>query len=127
MITVSPQCGQLTSASLSQVPPSSSVSVIARPDPALDQIPAVAVEVLEDHDGAVRLPSGCLDESDPTSGQPLVVPLEVVRLEEQEDTAAGLIADPGHLLRRSGTGEEQARSRPRRQAARPNPHPPLAG
>src|SRR5688572_17105780 len=105
MVTVSPQYGQLTSASMSRLL-SSSVSVIARLDPALDQIPAVTVQILEDHDLAVRFLAGRLDESDATAGQPLVVTPEVVGFKEQEHAAAGLIADSGHLLRCGGTGEK---------------------
>ena len=37
---------------------------------------------------------------------------EVVRLEEQEDPAAGLVADAGRLLRRRRLREEQPRPSP---------------
>lgn len=66
----------------------------------LHQIPEVPVEVFEDGDGAVGLLGGRADEADAASKVRLMVAPETVRLQEQEDTPAGLVADEGLLLRR---------------------------
>jgi hypothetical protein len=52
-----------------------------------------------------------------------VIGREVVRLQEQEDTAAGLVADSLPLPLRGGAGEKE---RGARRAARPDDDPPLA-
>jgi len=74
----------------------------------LEQVPEVAVEVLEDGDGAVGVSFRFADEGDAGGLVAGVVAPEVVGVEEEEDAAAGLGADAGFLLRGGGAGEEEA-------------------
>lgn len=73
----------------------------------LEEVPAVAVEVLEDGDGAVRLVPGLLQEADALGGHPGVVGGEVGGVEEEADAAAGLVADAGALGLVLGAGQQQ--------------------
>jgi len=72
-----------------------------------EEIPLVAVEVFEDGYGAVGFLAGRFEETDATGLVSLVIAPEVVGVEEEEDAAAGLIADGEGLLGRVGLGEEK--------------------
>jgi hypothetical protein len=73
----------------------------------LEEIPLVAVEVFEDGDGAVGFLAGGLEETDAAGLVGLVIAPEVVGVEEEENAAAGLIADGEGLLGRVGFCEEK--------------------
>jgi hypothetical protein len=73
----------------------------------LNQVPEVAVEVLEDCHGAVGVGGGRADEAHAPRAEGAIVAPEVVRLEEQENAPARLVADEGLLLRRGGAGKEE--------------------
>ena len=68
--------------------------------PWLHQVPQVAVQVLEDGHGAIGLDLGLPHEDDALRRVGPVVAPEVVGVQEQEDTTAGLIANSLFLLRR---------------------------
>lgn len=72
----------------------------------LHQIPAIAVEILEDCDGAVIVRGGFADEVDAGGGESGVIASEIIGGEEQEDAAASLVADGCGLFGRGGAGEE---------------------
>ena len=59
----------------------------------LKEIPFVAVEVVEDGDDAVGFVARDFEEFDVVGLHAAVVAVEVVGVEEEEDTAAGLVAD----------------------------------
>jgi hypothetical protein len=59
----------------------------------LDQIPAIATEVREDGDGAVRLQPRPVDEDDAPFRERRVIAPEVIRVEEEKYPAAGLGPD----------------------------------
>ena len=73
----------------------------------LNQVPEISIQVFEDGDSAVGLFFGLADEFDLVCLEGLVIAPEVVGVEEEEDTAPGLVADAGGLLGCSSTGEEQ--------------------
>ena len=58
-----------------------------------DQIPSVAIEVLEDSHDAIRFMARCLNEADTLLRIGKMVAGEVVRFEKQEHSTAALIAD----------------------------------
>ena len=64
---------------------------------ALDQIPAIAIEVFEYDDGAVGFVARRLDKSYAVGQQGLIVPLEIIGVQKQEDASAGLVSDPAAL------------------------------
>src|ERR1700756_1577621 len=70
----------------------------------LDQIPEVAIEVGEDCDGSVHFFFGVADELYVARLECAVVTPEVVGVEEEENTASGLVADAAGLLGRCGLG-----------------------
>src|SRR5690348_17300800 len=76
----------------------------------LNEIPQVAVEVLEDRNGAI----GCLlrlpDESYPARSHRVVITPEIVGLEKQEDAAAGLVPDCGDLGQGRCARQEERRA-----------------
>src|SRR5688572_33129789 len=76
----------------------------------LQEVPEVAVEILEDGDGAVLFLFWLAHEDDAFRQIGAVVAPEVVGVQEEEYTAAGLVSDPRGLLGTDGTREEQARS-----------------
>ena len=82
-----------------------------------DQIPQIAVEVGEYRDGAIVMDRRRAHPFDPGGGEGGVVASEIVGGEEQEDAAAGLIADVARLFGRRGAGEQDG-GRPRRRAGR---------
>lgn len=71
-----------------------------------DQVPAIAVKVLEHGDLAIGLGGWRADEVDAGRGEGGEVAVEIVGGEEQEDAACGLIADRAGLLGRDGAGKE---------------------
>jgi hypothetical protein len=75
----------------------------ARPD----QVPAIAIQVLEHGDLAIGLDGGRSHEADAGFGVGGEVAVEIVGVEEQEDAAGGLVADGGVLFGRGGAGEEE--------------------
>ena len=80
----------------------------------LEQIPAVAVEIFEHCDRTVVLVFWFPDEVNSHFEHSVVVPPEIVRLQEQKHSSAGLIADEWLLFRCGGTGEEEIGARPPR-------------
>src|SRR5262249_26842661 len=90
--------------------------------PWLDEVPAVAVEIDEDGDRAVRLVPRLLREPHPTGPHLPVIPPEVVRPEEEEHPPTGLVTDPRRLLRGGRPRQEQSRA----AAGRADHDPPLA-
>jgi hypothetical protein len=87
-----------------------------------DEVAAVAIQVLEYSHRAVWLGTRRLHESHASRPHPLVVSCEVVRVQEQEDPSARLVADSSSLFVGGGTGEKQACIRSWRR----NDYPPLA-
>lgn len=77
----------------------------------MKEIPLVAVEVLEDGDDAVAFVARDFEEFDVVGLHAAVVAVEVVGVEEEEDTAAGLVADLVRLFRSGGLGEQEGRAR----------------
>jgi hypothetical protein len=73
----------------------------------LEQVPAVAVQVLEDGDGPVRLVPRLLQEGHARGGHPGVVAGEVVGVQEEPDPPTGLVPDPGGLDVPLGAGQQQ--------------------
>ncbi len=72
----------------------------------MHEIPEIAVQILEHRDLAVILGSGLADEVDAGFCVGGVIAGEIVGGEEQEDAAAGLVADRLRLFGRGGAGEE---------------------
>lgn len=88
----------------------------------LQEVPEVAVKILEHGDGAVLFLFWLAHEDDAFRQIGAVVAPEVVGVQEEEYTAPGLVSDPRGLLGTDGTREEQARSAatPWGGSARPN-------
>ena len=63
----------------------------------LNQIPLVAIKVLEHCHGTVQLLLRFADELDPSGFVGLIVAGKVVGIQKQEHPATGLIADGRHL------------------------------
>ena len=74
----------------------------------LDQVPPVAVNVLEDGDDPVRLGPRRLDEADTLAFVSGVISREVVRFQKQEHATATLIADCNALPLPFCLGRKQA-------------------
>src|SRR5258706_795419 len=81
----------------------------------LDEIPQIAVEVLEDGDDAVGLDLALPRERDAPGLELAIVALEIIGVEEKEDAPARLVSDPRFLLGADGAGQEKPRLRPRRR------------
>ena len=88
----------------------------------LDQVPAVAVKVLEHRHSPIGFATRRLEETDARAQHPAVVALEVVGLQEQHHPAAALVADAGGLVRTDRLGQQEARA----AAAGRHHHPALA-
>ena len=87
-------------------------SVPSLSGPVLDQVPFVAERIFENRHLAIGLVSRRLEKPDAGRGETFVVGVEIVGLQEQEHTPAGLVAD-GDLLRViGGLCQQQARLRP---------------
>jgi hypothetical protein len=73
----------------------------------LQQVPAVAIQILKHCHGAI----GCLTwkarERDTCGNHPVVVALEIVGLQKEEDATTSLIADKRLLARRGCSGQKQ--------------------
>src|SRR5262245_41939395 len=79
----------------------------SRSTPWFDQVPLVAVEILEHSDGAVRFVARRLEEIDAGGKERLVVAREVIRLKEEADASTGLVPDPRRLFLPARLGKEQ--------------------
>ena len=73
----------------------------------LEEIPLVPVEVFEDGGGAIGFLAGSFEETDAARLVSFVIAPEVVGVEEEEDAAAGLVADGEGLFVSVGFGEEK--------------------
>src|SRR5690606_17527465 len=71
----------------------------------LQQVPEIAIQVLEHRYRAVGLLGWRANEVDPGSPVPLIVTPEILRLEEEKHTATSLVADHRELIRSRGSGE----------------------
>src|SRR6185437_9771978 len=78
----------------------------------LDQVPAVAVEVLEHRHGAIGLVPRRLEKKDAVGGEGCKIATEIVGLEEEADPPAGLVADGRHLLLVRGARQQQPGAAP---------------
>ena len=88
----------------------------------LNEIPSIAVQILEYGDGAVGGLFGLAKELDASLNQRGVISLKVVGSKEQENAAASLVADERLLMGSGGSGEKQRR---RSIALGPNDDPPF--
>ena len=95
-----------------------------RLDLALDQVPQISVKIFEDCDRAVGFILGWADEFYVVGLKRTVVAPEVVGVQEEKDTAAGLISDARGLFGSRGLSEQERRSR---GTGRRNQHPTFAG
>ena len=93
---------------------------VGRPWP--HQVPAVAVQVEENGDGPVLLDPRLLGEPDAPASHLVVVPPEIVGLEEQEHPPACLVAHPCRLFRVRRFRQQQSRA----ATARAHQHPAFA-
>jgi hypothetical protein len=75
----------------------------------LEKVPQVSVEVFKDGDGAVGLLPRFANKANAFPDQRVVVAPEIVGMEKEEDTAAGLMADKLLLFGSGGSGEKEAR------------------
>ena len=64
----------------------------------LEQIPKIAIQILEYGNRAIRLRFWFSNEDNPLGSVVIVISPEVVRVEEEEHTARGLIADSLKLI-----------------------------
>src|SRR5688572_163372 len=76
-----------------------------RTGPVLDQVPLVAIQVPEDGNDSVFLIPRRLDELHSAGEKGPVIPMEVISLEEESHSAAGLVPD-GCLLCRIARAAE---------------------
>lgn len=74
----------------------------------LKKVPLVAVEILEDGDGAVGLLARRFEEFDIGGEHEAVVTPEIVGVKEEENAAGGLFAHLLELFGSGGLGEEKA-------------------
>src|SRR5687768_17190619 len=89
----------------------------------LQEIPPVPIEIDKHGDRAVRFAPRLLCKHDPARPHVVIVAPEVIRLEEQKNAPARLIANAALLLRSHGPGKEQRSSV---RAPRADNHPSLA-
>ena len=73
----------------------------------LHEIPTVAVQILEDHHGAVSLVSRRLDEAYAIGGEALVIPPEVVGTQEEHHAASTLPSNRCFLLGAACSREQE--------------------
>src|SRR5262245_53549515 len=76
--------------------------------PWLQEVPEVAVEVREDGDRPVRFVLRRPDEGHAPGRVGVIVAPEIIGVEEESNSPAGLIADPRLLLGCRRAGEEEA-------------------
>src|SRR6185312_16539319 len=79
------------------------------PSAALDQVPRIAVEILEHRHRAIGLVPWLFAENHAFFQHGAMVAPEIVGLQEEEYAAARLPADCGLLIGIGGTGEQQRR------------------
>ena len=72
----------------------------------LKQIPLIPILILEHGHNPVHLIPRGLHKLDPFLNHPLVVPIEIVRVQEQENAAPCLVADTRALALVVGLGEK---------------------
>lgn len=89
-----------------------------------DQIPAIAVEILEHGDLAIRLDGRRADEANAGGAVGGEIEVRCVGAQEEEDAPARLNANEALLLPRRGRGKEDSGSISRR-ARRPDRDPAL--
>jgi len=89
----------------------------------LHQIPPVPVQVLEYRNGTIGLFGRRPYKPDSSGAQAFVIPPEIVRLEEQKDSATALIANEGGLFPVRSPRQKQRRAWA--VAGRRNEHPAL--
>ena len=77
----------------------------------LQQIPKVTIEVLEDRDRAVGFVGRWPHKDHAPVLVRMVITPEILRVQEEEDAAAGLIPDASGLLSPDGTPQEEFRFR----------------
>src|SRR5690349_4134270 len=75
----------------------------------LDQVPGIAVEILEHRHRAIGFVPGLFAENHSLFQHRAVVACEIVCLQEEEDPPAGLPADRRFLIGIRGAGEQQRR------------------
>lgn len=73
----------------------------------LQQVPAISVEVFEDSDSAVGFFAWSGGEFYSAFLYRLVVPPEVVGMQEEKDASTGLVPDSGSLFRRSSARQQK--------------------
>ena len=76
----------------------------------MQQVPFVAVEILENGDGAVVFFGGFAAEGYTALFHGLIIASEIVGVKEEKDASAGLIADAGFLFVSFSFGEQEASS-----------------
>src|SRR5215469_5160580 len=74
-------------------------------DARLDQVPEIAIKVLKHCDCPVRLLTRLANEGHALSAVSLIVPHQVIRVQEQKYATAGLVADVNSLF--GGRGSRQ--------------------
>ncbi len=73
----------------------------------LDQIPLIAIQIDEDSHHAVAFGPRRLNEPDTTLHHFGVIAPEIIGLEEEENSASGLIANPCRLFGGSGLRQQE--------------------
>lgn len=66
---------------------------------ALDQVPTVATEILENRDDSVGIMPWLLNEPHAGCDHARMIAIEIIRLQEQEDSPSGLVTNARHLSR----------------------------
>src|SRR6202012_512996 len=75
-----------------------------------DQIPPIAVKILEHDDGAVFLVARLFDEPDAMRSHRAMIAPEIVGVDEQKNASTGLITDAAGLHFVDGLGKQQRRA-----------------
>src|SRR6476619_2723037 len=88
----------------------------------LDEIPGIAIQILENGDQAVGLLIGLANKSDALRFQRFVIARQIIRIQEEKYPTAGLVADALTLLVIHGAREKKAGSS---RSARPDNDPAL--
>src|SRR5215211_4187850 len=69
---------------------------------ALDQVPTVATEILENRDDAIGLMTWLLNKAHTGCDHARMIAIEIIRLQEQKHPPPGLVTNAGHLCRTVG-------------------------
>ncbi len=72
----------------------------------LQEIPQIAIEILKNRHGPVRLLPGRPNELNPSCSITLVISPEIIGVQEQKNPASRLCADSGPLLGRRCPGQQ---------------------